>query len=145
MHGVLTEEIYIDVAPERVYAAWTEAAHLIAWWGDGTEFRTTHWEGDLRVGGKWHVQFVDAKGNAFAAGGEYLRVEPPNHLSFTWKPEWDTDPPTTVELEFRPTATGTLLTLKQHGFANAAALDQNKQAWGPMVAWLKHYLSNKNG
>jgi hypothetical protein len=34
--------------------------------------------------------------------------------------------------------------VRQHGFANAAALDQNKQAWRPMVAWLHQYLSSTN-
>jgi uncharacterized protein YndB with AHSA1/START domain len=137
----LYEEIAIDVPPERVFEAWTEAAHLIAWWGDGTEFRTTHWEGDLRAGGKWRVQFMDAKGDAFSVGGEYLRVDRPTHLSFTWKPEWDPAPPTTVELEFQRTATGTLLTLRQLGLENAEALEQSKQAWLPMVGLLKQYLS----
>ena len=53
MHDVLVEEIYIEAPPERVFAAWTEAAHLIAWWGDGTEFRTVGWEGDVRAGGQF--------------------------------------------------------------------------------------------
>ena len=69
MHDVLVEELYIEAPPERVFAAWTEATHLIAWWRDGTEFRTVGWEGDVRAGGQWPVHFVDAKGNPFSATG----------------------------------------------------------------------------
>ncbi|HEV7610687.1 MAG TPA: SRPBCC domain-containing protein [Steroidobacteraceae bacterium] len=141
MTETLTEEIAIDVPPERVFEAWTEASHLMAWWGDGTEFRTTSWEGDLRVGGKWRAQFVDVKGNVLSVGGEYLRIDRPTCLSFTWKTDWDNAAPTTIELEFRRTDTGTLLILKQHGLENADAFEQSKQAWLPMVGWLKQYLS----
>jgi len=54
---VLEEEIEINAAPERVFAAWTEAGHMTAWWKNDAEFRTEHFESDLRVGGKWLVRF----------------------------------------------------------------------------------------
>ncbi|MDP9089868.1 MAG: SRPBCC domain-containing protein [Pseudomonadota bacterium] len=142
MQDVLVEEIYIEAPPECVFAAWTEASHLIAWWGDGAQFRTVGWEGDVRAGGQWQVHFVDAKGKPFSATGVYIRVERPAFLSFTWKPQWDNDPPTTMELEFQTSKTGTLLKLRQYGFASAAARDLNKQAWGPTASWLRSYLES---
>jgi uncharacterized protein YndB with AHSA1/START domain len=139
MNDKIVEEIHIAAGPERVFRAWTNQTLMVAWWGNA-DFRTTHWQGDVRQGGHWLVRFQDTRGNLFDAQGHYLRAEVPSHLSFTWKPNWSDDPPTTIELDFRHTTNGTALKLTQTGFASLVAYEQNKRAWAPTMAMLRRYL-----
>jgi uncharacterized protein YndB with AHSA1/START domain len=136
-------EIEIAAIPQVVFAAWTQENHMLAWWRNPDEFETVGFESDLRVGGKWRAQFRGKAGQSFAAGGEYVRVDPPQGLSFTWKPDWSSEPPTTVHLDFLPTATGTLLRLKQQGFSTEAGRSQDMAAWGPTLDWLRCYLEKE--
>ena len=66
MNLKVVEEIQIDAKPEQIYQAWTDEHLLTAWWGNA-EFRTTRWQGELRAGGHWRVEFADAKGNIYSS------------------------------------------------------------------------------
>jgi len=140
----LVEETHIAASPARVFRAWTNKALITDWWANA-DFRTTHWAGDVRPGGYWQVCFEDTGGNLFSAQGHYLRADHPSHLSFTWKPNWDEDPPTTIELDFRATPPGTMLRLTQHGFASRAAYEQNRHGWAPTMLLLRSYLDRGKG
>ncbi len=139
----IVEEIAIGAPPEKVFAAWTEAAHMTAWWKNDGEFVTEHFENDLRPGGKWLVRFRTPDGSTMGAQGEYLRVERPTHLSFTWKADWDVGGPTTIELEFRAAANGTVVKLRHSGFDDTGWRDANKEVWHETLAWLDCYLGGK--
>jgi uncharacterized protein YndB with AHSA1/START domain len=144
MSDKLVEEVHIAASPARVFRAWTNRALITDWWSNA-DFRTTHWAGDVRPGGYWQICFEDTVGNLFSAQGHYLRADHPNHLSFTWKPNWDEDPPTTIELSMRPTETGTVLHLVQHGFSSIAAYQRNKLGWSPTMSLLRSYLDSARG
>ena len=47
--------------PEKVYEAWTQPEQMMRWWGVTGPRKTPIAETDLRVGGRFHVQFWDAK------------------------------------------------------------------------------------
>jgi glutathione S-transferase len=140
----LREELFIEAEPERLFAAWTEARHMTAWWKNEGEFVTEHFENDLRAGGKWLVRFRSPDGSLSGAQGEYLRVERPRHLSFTWKADWDAGGPTLIELEFHPSANGTLVKLRHSGFDEAGWRDANKDVWHETLDWLRCYLTKKD-
>jgi hypothetical protein len=42
-------ELFIDAPPARVFQAITDPAQLLQWWGQEGMYRTTGWQGDLRV------------------------------------------------------------------------------------------------
>ena len=44
----------------------------------------TEWKADLRPGGKWQTDGVEAEGTNFRVEGEYLEVDPPSLLVYTW-------------------------------------------------------------
>ncbi len=136
----VVEESFIAAPPARVFDAWTREADLLSWWGDGSEFKTVQWTGDLRPGGRWLVEFADTQGNRFSAGGEYTAVNRPSTLHFTWQPDWSDDPPSTVELDFAPDGSGTRLRLCNRDFStdHLAAV---KSAWSQTLGWLKDYLA----
>src|ERR1039457_6984341 len=56
-------ELFIDAPPARVFEAITDPAQLLQWWGQEGMYRTTKWQGDLRVGGSWRSEGVGADGS----------------------------------------------------------------------------------
>lgn len=78
--GRLSDTAYVmerifDAAPERVFAAYTNAEAVEAWWGQ--RGNTTTVEAlDVRPGGAWRFVQRDPSGAAYAFYGEYLEVAP---------------------------------------------------------------------
>ena len=140
MDRTIVESIEIEASPERVFAAWTDPKQLVVWWGDDKTYHTTSWESDLRVGGKWIARGKALDGSTFYVEGEYLQVERPKQLSFTWKPSWSAEGSTVVELEFKATAEGTLLTVKHSGFESDQAFESHSKGWLRVVGWMRAYV-----
>ncbi len=143
MSGSLTMDIVIKATPERVFRAWTTAEDFVAWWGDDETYRTTTFECDLRPGGKWRSGGVTKDGRPFSVGGEYLVVDPPLRLSFTWDPDWETIGPTTVEIEFQAIPEGTRLVVTHSGFPTSDSQESHNQGWTRVLAWLTQYIESE--
>jgi uncharacterized protein YndB with AHSA1/START domain len=74
-----------------------------------------------------------------AVSGEYVEVEPPGRLVFTW--QWDgEDERTLVTVDLTATAGGTDLRLVHESFVDDAARDSHAQGWSDCLdrlpAWL---------
>ena len=67
---------------ERVFAAWLDPVALARFMGPGEVVRTAV-ELDARVGGRFRITMHKPSG-AVEHRGEYLAIEPPARLSFTW-------------------------------------------------------------
>jgi uncharacterized protein YndB with AHSA1/START domain len=77
--------------PEKVYAAWTQAAQLAQWFGPPSmKPDTLTAELDVRVGGRYRLSFTRDDGEYFEAGGTYREVVPNEKLVFTWA--WHSTP-----------------------------------------------------
>ncbi|MET3220473.1 uncharacterized protein YndB with AHSA1/START domain [Bradyrhizobium japonicum] len=77
--------------PEKVYAAWTQAAQLAQWFGPpNMKPATLTAELDVRTGGRYRISFVSDDGEYFEAGGTYREVVPNELLVFTWA--WHSTP-----------------------------------------------------
>ena len=61
---------------------------MLHWWGQKEMYRTTKFETDVRVNGKWMSAGVSANGDTFQVSGEYLEVDPPRRLVYTWLATW---------------------------------------------------------
>ncbi len=82
------EEITINAPPERIFKALTRPSEILNWWRAEGKFQITHFENDLRVGGKWMIRVVGASGTASPSSvvkGEYRAIEYPRLLSYTWQ------------------------------------------------------------
>ncbi len=145
MIDAIYEEIEIKASPETVFEAWATPQQMLEWWGEEGFFHATKCTSDVRPGGKWRMECVNAAGKHKTVEGEYLRVESPKYLSFTWKHDWDeSNCITTVELTFQKTAKGTLLKLKHHGFTSQTSRDDHKNGWPRVLGWLCGYTEKKS-
>jgi uncharacterized protein YndB with AHSA1/START domain len=138
-------EIDIDAPPERVFQAWIDPQQRLAWWGDDATYRSTKFESDLRVGGKWFTEGKGTEGNDFTVSGEYTRVDPPKSLGFTWNNSWGGvgSPETHVLIELIPTSSGTHVTLTHSGFKSESARDSHNQGWKRVFGWLSAYVQKR--
>ena len=98
-------------APARlVFEAWTRAELFRQWWvprSMGMTLRSC--ELDVRVGGRYRLEFGDDPANPMAFFGRYLEVTPPSRLVWTNEESGDAASVTTVTLEERDGQTHLLL------------------------------------
>jgi uncharacterized protein YndB with AHSA1/START domain len=104
----IISEIHIAAQPDRVFQALVDPEQVVKWWGQGGVYRCTEFAADLRTGGKWHSAGVGPDGGRFEVTGEYVEVDPPRVLAYTWIASWTGDVKTTVRWELEPTNQGTL-------------------------------------
>ena len=103
---------------------------MIQWWGVGAMGgKTPIAEADVRVGGRFRVQFWSQNGEHNSASGTYKQVEPGRKLVFSWA--WQSTPErvSQVTLDFKPDGDGTMLTLTHEQFASEAARDSHRGGW----------------
>jgi uncharacterized protein YndB with AHSA1/START domain len=125
---------------EQVFDAWLDPAiarHFLFATPAGEMIRA---EVDARVGGKF--VFVDRRpdmGDVLHTG-EYLELDRPRRLAFTFGvPQFNPDF-TTVRVEITPTAAGCDLTLTQTDVP-AEWAERSKEGWGKIIAGLEAALS----
>jgi uncharacterized protein YndB with AHSA1/START domain len=130
---------------DRVWRALTDPAALAAWfWPE--RFDTTV-DIDLRVGGGYRIA---GPGAGIAVSGEYVTVEAPHRLVFTWR--WDGDPAemlVTMELTADGNGTGTDLVVTHERFAADADRENHVTGWsdclGRLPGWLAASTSAAGG
>lgn len=113
--------------PERVFAAFEDAAEMARWMGQPGS-KTEVEELDVRKGGAVLVQMSWDNGMSIRLYGTFQRVEKPSLLEFTWAMEGDDANKGVVTVEFEPRGTGTELTLTHEGLTGPA-LKQSKAGW----------------
>ena len=136
----IVAEMTIEASPETVFSALTDPQKLKAWWGDEEKgYRTEKWTIDLRVGGKWRGEGKGANGEPFLVEGEYVEIDPPRILAYTWRPSWVETSVTTVRFVLTAKNNGTHLVMTHSGFAGNEKAIQAHQGWPQVLGWLKTY------
>lgn len=131
---VLRLERLLDAPPERIFAAWTDPVVLRRWWAAQPDWTAVAASTDVRVGGRYRLSMQDADGGIRSVAGEYLEVDPPRRLRYTWMWESHSDSAavgavTVVTVEFVPDGSGTRVTLEQRGFADESDRDSHDHGW----------------
>src|SRR5690606_30078459 len=98
----LFADIEIAAPPERVYRALTDPAELARWWGPADEYAAQEWEIDPRVGEAWRVRMTDRDGNESTIEGEFLVLDPPHVVEYTWRSSRDGFAPEVVRYDLVP-------------------------------------------
>ena len=128
--------------PEKVYAAWTEPQNLVQWFTPvSARPGTARAELDLRVGGRYRIQFDNKDGEHFEVGGHYRDVVPNQRLQFTWA--WHSTPEreSLVTVEIKAEGGGTLLTFQHEQFFDETARDNHARGWNDLFAKLDEFVA----
>jgi uncharacterized protein YndB with AHSA1/START domain len=138
---VVNAEMFIAAPPDRVFQAITDPRQLLQWWGQKEMYRTTNFETDVRVNGKWLSSGIGVKGDSFQVAGEYLEVDPPRVLVYTWVATWTSNLTTTVRWDLSPSQGGTLVKVRHSGFAgNAETAKSHGQGWQRVLGWVQAFV-----
>ena len=142
-----------DAAPDRVFAAWTDAEQFGAWFGP-VNMKTVACEIDARVGGEWRLMGDGANIPGArpldrvrpTVSGRYLEIDPPQRLVFTfaWHEKDDFSSPrsheTIVTILFRPVGEGTEMVFTQSIFTDQASHDAHNRGWTESLDKLGDFL-----
>jgi uncharacterized protein YndB with AHSA1/START domain len=115
---------------ERVFAAWTSAELLRAWFvPPGNEVRAIAF--DARTGGRYRIE-MSSGAESFNVGGTITEFRPPERLAFTWR--WEEDDPATefdtfVSLDFIDRGAETELVLTHTGLASNESRARHERGW----------------
>lgn len=140
--GIILANVEIEAAPERVFAALTTPEQLMQWWGDGTEYRSTHWEMDLRAGGAWRAEGKSVKRGGYFVTGRVLEVDAPRKLVLSWKPDWFEGEETRVTYRLEAIEGGTRVTVRHEGFAGFAdACRDHTSGWERVLGWVARHAA----
>ena len=136
---ILVVRRQIAVPRERVFEAWLDSESLAHWMrpGDSTHATVTV---DPRLGGGFRIVMVGPAHGAVEHRGEYLAIEPPSLLSFTWISKPTDHKPTVVTIEFHERGTGTELVLTHRGLP-AKAVEGHRKGWTDIVRLLDEALT----
>jgi glutathione S-transferase len=135
---VLVVRRQMAVPRERVFEAWLDSESLAHWMrpGDITHATVTV---DPRVGGGFRI-VMERPTHAHEHWGEYLAIEPPALLSFTWISSSTDHQPTVVTIEFHERGAGTELVLTHRGLP-AKAVEGHRRGWTDIVRSLEEALT----
>jgi uncharacterized protein YndB with AHSA1/START domain len=128
---------FIPVGRDRVFDAWLDPASLAQWMRPGGTTEATA-EVDPRKGGKFRIVMVHGT-ERFEHTGEYLVIEPPTRLSFSWISQATDRKPTVVTVEFLERSGGTELVLT-HRRLPLSQLDSHRSGWTDIARKLEDTL-----
>ncbi len=120
-------EIVIAAPPERVWELLVDERQALCWMGITASF-------DARRGGRYRVEVIPGQ----VASGEFLEIDPPRRLVYTWGWEPGSRSPvaagsTTVVFELQPHGKGTRLRLTHRDLPSREAAESHAHGW-------EHYL-----
>jgi uncharacterized protein YndB with AHSA1/START domain len=123
-------ESVLEAPYERVFGMLTEPAELVKWWGPAG-FTTPEATLDPRPGGSYRLTMQPPDGEPFHLAGEFLEVDPPRRLVYTfrWEEPTPDDRETTVTLSLAARAGQTWITLTQGEFATEERLALHRAGW----------------
>jgi uncharacterized protein YndB with AHSA1/START domain len=136
--AVLVVRRVVAVPREEVFAAWLDPASLREWMRPGDVDRATA-EVDPRVGGKFRI-VMHHGGRDNAHWGEYLAIEPPERLSFTWISEYTDLETTVVTIDFLDKDGGTEVVLT-HQRLPPERRDAHRGGWASILGKLEETLA----
>ena len=137
MSGEVVIRRTIRASRERVFAAWLDPAMLARFMMPGDVTSATA-EVDARIGGRFRIVMEHGRGNA-EHWGEYLAIDAPSRLSFTWISGSTDLQPTVVTIELFDRNGGTELVLTHRGIPDRT-IEPHRSGWGTIAGKLEAAL-----
>jgi uncharacterized protein YndB with AHSA1/START domain len=126
----------IPIPRERVFDAWLDPVRLAQFMRPGSTTSATV-EVDSRVGGRFRIvmRHPGSKPDEGVHTGEYLLIERPSRLSFTWQSAATDDRPTTVTIDFIERGAHTEIVLTHRGIP-PRTIEAHHTGWGDILRTL---------
>lgn len=131
----------LPVPRATVYRALSDPGELAKWWGP-RGFTVPGVDFDPRAGGNYRISMQPPDGDIFHLAGEFLEVEPPARLTYTfrWDPPDPDDRQTVTKLTLQERDGHTELLLIQGVFATDERLALHRQGWTETLDRLEELL-----
>lgn len=132
----------LPAPPALVWRAFTDPNALTSWfWPARLAPRV---QAEPRVGGRYRIASAVARSVSTAVSGEYLAVEEPATLAFTWC--WEGGEATSrVTVSLAEADDGTELTIEHDGFADEEDRDAQARGWRDCLDRLPDWLAAAGG
>jgi uncharacterized protein YndB with AHSA1/START domain len=133
-----------DAPAQRVFDAWTSEEVMRRWWHPERDWETPEAQIDLRVGGSVRVVMRNPhSGEEFGGGGQYLEIDPPRRLVFTWM--WDgNDTRQIIEVDFEESGGVTTVRFTHRDLWNEEAVRDHEDGWGKCFDNLERVLGRQS-
>jgi uncharacterized protein YndB with AHSA1/START domain len=136
-------ERLIDASPETLFDAWTTPAAMEEWYADGEDSTARVTEQDLRVGGRFRIEWGPNRGASYVECGEYLVLDRPDKIVLTETLEaaeggWRE---TRVTVTFERVDDKTRLTLLHEKLPSKDARDGAAGGWPGFIDRLERYVA----
>ena len=133
---VVEVSLYVAAQPETVFSYFTDPARYAQWMGDAATL-------DPAPGGVYRVSMRDG----VQAAGEFLEVEPPHRLVFTWG--WTHDlavapGSTRVVVTFHDEDGGTRIVLRHYDLPTDGQRDHHRDGWSLYLQRLAVRLAGRD-
>jgi uncharacterized protein YndB with AHSA1/START domain len=129
----------LKASPEQVFDAWTDADRLQQWLCPDPGF-VAEATCDPVVGGRYRIVKILDSG-ADEVTGEYLVVDPPHRLVFTWAADTTLNRTTQVTVTLRPDGDATEMTILHERLPTQPIHDGAQRAWSSICDRLATLLS----
>lgn len=142
LRGPICVERMIAAPPQDVFAAWSNAESLSAWMCPGPIVRADV-EVDFRVGGRFRIVMHGAE-SRYGQVGEYLEIDPPKRLVFTWVSDWVPAEHANTRVSVSFEAVGedhTRVVLLHEELIGDGTYDGHEQGWSDILRKLEEHLT----
>lgn len=136
---VVVERV-LPASPAAVFREWTDEESLAEWMCPRPH-RATRVELDARVGGTFRIDVADGT-MEFQVAGEYIEVDPPHRLTFTWRCSNWPDPRlnTIVTVTIEPQGDNQSLMRIRHSRLPLMLVSQHEDGWERITEQLELVL-----
>lgn len=109
--GNLVIERIFDAEVELLWKTWTEPEYISQWFGSDINGTVQSVDIDLKIGGKYRIQFSDSDQSLHTCRGEYLNIEYLKNLQMSWEWESELNQITVLNIDFKAMNDKTKITL----------------------------------
>jgi uncharacterized protein YndB with AHSA1/START domain len=132
----------IAATPEEVFEAWTDPESVRYWMRGRADLQESEAQLDVRVGGNFRIT-MKGKERSYEHTGQYLVVEPPSRLVFTWISKGTNEQETIVTVELKPRGTECELTLTHEKLPGKEAALSHQNGWNQVAEFLAQHFAKK--
>lgn len=144
----LTVRKILPCRPKIAFEAWTQPAQFQQWFVPQPGMKVKA-DFDLRRGGKYRIGFKPVDKDMMFVGGEFLVIDPPRRLEYTWiwekesNPDWK-DCRSVVKVEFNALdADRTEIVLTHDHFTDPEECKSHTEGWTKILDRMAEGLRGK--